>query len=351
MEIETLVGDRWIQRRPTASAALLVALGYERGVQPEVLLHGTGLDVVAIHDQNGEITAGQELRIVSNLLAAVDEPGLGFTAGRRYHFGLHGPWTYAVLSSPTLGSALELATRYVELTYTFFVPHFRIHGNELRVYLDSSDVPEHLHRFLIERDLAMTEAVGRSALNLESLNLEHLPVMSAHLTLPRPTDPRHVDRYVELLGVEPEWEAEANWVSLPGVLMDLPLSLHSEQTARAAEEACAQLLSRRRSRVGFAGEVRQVLAKGGVTTSQTEVAARLNVGLRTLRRRLADEGTSFRALSQETWGLLAEELLATGLTVEQVADRLGYASASSFSRAFKTWTGQRPGVHARTLRG
>lgn len=346
MEIVTLVGDRWTQRRPTASAALLVALGFERGVKPEILLEGTGLDVVAIHDQNGEITIAQELRIVANLRRAVDDLDLGFAAGSRYHLGLHGPWAYAVLSSPTLGSAMELAIRYVELTYTFFVPHFAVDGDELRIYLDSADVPQELHRFLVERDLAMGLAVGRSA-----LELDHLPVTSAHLALPRPQDPRHLARYVEMLGLEPEWDAETNWVSLPAVLMDLPLSLHSEETARAAEEACAQLLSRRRSRVGFAGEVREVLAKGGVTTSQTEVAARLNVGLRTLRRRLAEEGTSFRALSQETWGLLAEELLATGLTVEQVAERLGYASASSFSRAFKTWTGQRPGVHARTLRG
>ncbi|RDI67603.1 hypothetical protein DFR76_103674 [Nocardia pseudobrasiliensis] len=48
------------------------------------------------------------------------------------------------------------------------------------------------------------------------------------------------------------------------------------------------------------------------------------LGVRTLRRRLSDEGTTFRELANETIGMLAEELLIAGLTVEQVADRLGY---------------------------
>jgi AraC-like DNA-binding protein len=45
---------------------------------------------------------------------------------------------------------------------------------------------------------------------------------------------------------------------------------------------------------------------------------------------------------------LAEELLATGrLTVEQVADRVGYAEASSFVHAFRRWNGIAPRRWAR----
>jgi AraC-like DNA-binding protein len=45
---------------------------------------------------------------------------------------------------------------------------------------------------------------------------------------------------------------------------------------------------------------------------------------------------------------LATELLATtSVTVEQVAARLGYADAASFTRAYKRWTGRTPGAVAR----
>ena len=64
---------------------------------------------------------------------------------------------------------------------------------------------------------------------------------------------------------------------------------------------------------------------------------------RTLRRRLADAGTGYQALLDEVRQALAEEMLDTGvLSVEDVAQRLGYAEASSFIHAFKRWRGMTP---------
>ncbi|WP_433670193.1 helix-turn-helix domain-containing protein [Nocardia sp. CA-136227] len=56
----------------------------------------------------------------------------------------------------------------------------------------------------------------------------------------------------------------------------------------------------------------------------------MDSSVRTLRRHFADEGTTFRELSTETVGLLSGEFLVTGMTVEQAAQRLGYASVSAF---------------------
>lgn len=75
----------------------------------------------------------------------------------------------------------------------------------------------------------------------------------------------------------------------------------------------------------------------------TEVAAALHLDPRTLHRRLAAEDTSFRALRNEVNETLATELLTiVGLSVEQVARRLGYADATSFHHAYKRWTGHAP---------
>jgi AraC-like DNA-binding protein len=64
---------------------------------------------------------------------------------------------------------------------------------------------------------------------------------------------------------------------------------------------------------------------------------------RTLHRKLADEQTSFRSLLDEVRGSLAEELLASpGLSVKEIAERLGYAEPSSFIHAFKRWKGVPP---------
>ena len=86
--------------------------------------------------------------------------------------------------------------------------------------------------------------------------------------------------------------------------------------------------------------IAQQLAGG---PSMVAVAAALGVGERSLRRRLATEGTSFQELLDEVREALALQLLETGvLSVEDVALRLGYAEASTFIVAFRRWRGTTP---------
>ena len=79
-----------------------------------------------------------------------------------------------------------------------------------------------------------------------------------------------------------------------------------------------------------------------------DVAAELDVHPRTLRRQLAEEGTSFRALLNETRSTIAVDLLCSvGLTVEEVSKRLGYTDTSTFRHAFKRWYGVSPSAYLR----
>jgi AraC-like DNA-binding protein len=94
--------------------------------------------------------------------------------------------------------------------------------------------------------------------------------------------------------------------------------------------------------------VRQaLLGRPKAPPSLAEMAGMLHLSSpRTLRRRLAEEGVSYRGLLDEVRGQLAQELLADGrLTVEEVAHRLGYAETSSFTHAFWRWTGHGPRAH------
>lgn len=336
--------EQWSVSRPVDSSALLVALAVEHGVSPADVLAGTGLDLSSIHEPGRTITATQELRLVQNLVSLVERPGLGFIAGDRYHFGMHGVWTYALLSSPTVAGAIEIGVRFVDLTFSFFRVWTEPDGGHFHLNLDVTPVPSQVREFLLERDLTVALSIGATMLG------PWLPVETVELSLPEPTDPVHRAMYTERLGVTPTWDAAVSRVTLPSALLALPMPRGSAEAAAESERACAELLAQRRQRSGFAGEVRTALTQGRVTTPQAEVAARLNVSLRTLRRRLAEEGTTYRELVQETFGVLAEELLGSGLTVEQVAERLGYADKSSFHRAFKQWRGVSPGSVGRARR-
>lgn len=74
-----------------------------------------------------------------------------------------------------------------------------------------------------------------------------------------------------------------------------------------------------------------------------QIARQLHMSPRTLRRRLEDEGVSFRALRDRLREERARELLMDPkLVIGEVAHRLGFAEASAFHRAFKRWTGLTP---------
>lgn len=80
-------------------------------------------------------------------------------------------------------------------------------------------------------------------------------------------------------------------------------------------------------------------------------AEALHMSDATLQRRLALEGTSFQALKDELRRDLAIVRLTTStVSMEALAEELGFAGSSAFQRAFKTWTGSPPGAYRRAER-
>jgi AraC-like DNA-binding protein len=73
------------------------------------------------------------------------------------------------------------------------------------------------------------------------------------------------------------------------------------------------------------------------------VAKRFCLDPRTLRRRLADEGTSFMQLREEACrGLACQLLEGTRMPANEIAAQIGYSNPSAFTRAFRRWTGIGP---------
>ena len=79
------------------------------------------------------------------------------------------------------------------------------------------------------------------------------------------------------------------------------------------------------------------------TPSEEEIARQVFVSSRTLQRKLADENTNFRTLLLEVRRKLAERYIADKtMPLVEISYMLGFSETSSFSRAFKQWTGTTP---------
>ncbi len=87
-------------------------------------------------------------------------------------------------------------------------------------------------------------------------------------------------------------------------------------------------------------QVRHILLQDAA--DQQQAASRLGMSVATMRRRLKEEGASFREIRQESLKVLALTLLDAGLQTYDVAEKLGFSDLRSFSRAFKGWHGTTP---------
>lgn len=313
---------------------LLLALADASGVDPTTCLAGTGLDAAELRRPDAEVSPRQELAVIANLVDAVDDPtGLGATAGMRYQLTTYGMFGFALLSSPTLRSAIDVGLRFLDLTFVFsrIRPVATSGGVELR--FDAPDVPERLRRFVIERDAAAVCAIHR--------DLTGAPAPAVRIGFAEPID---TGPYREAFGMVPDFGAHDTVVVMPDDQLDEPLPRADLHAAALAQAQCREILRSRSARSGLAGQVLDLLSVDPAHPPTADDAARaLAMSPRTMRHQLASEGASYRDLLQEMRHRLAEEMLLSGrLTVGETAQRLGYVEVSSFSQAFRRWTGVGP---------
>jgi AraC-like DNA-binding protein len=270
------------------------------------------LSVRDLDVEGREVTADQELRVVRNLLRSGGATTRSAVVlGRRYRIEAFGIAGYALVTSRTLLDAMNFVLRFVDLTFTFSIPHARLEGDQVVIEAYDDMLPTDVRHFLVRRDLAAVEAV------LRELFLGQLPTT---------------------------FDGDLGRITFPASYLEAELPHSSPAGRLLAEELCADLASRRRDTSPLAQQVRILLAQRlAFDPSAAGVATALARGERTLRRQLASDGTSFQRLLDEVRVELADQLLETGtLRVTEVAQRLGYAEAASFIHAHRRWHGTTP---------
>jgi AraC-like DNA-binding protein len=125
--------------------------------------------------------------------------------------------------------------------------------------------------------------------------------------------------------------------------LDLRLATADPITSTALEAKVAVLAGAATGRSPFIDRVRRAAASNlAEHPSLVKIARQLGISARTLRRHLEQEGASLRALVDDVRRERADELLAAGTPVKEIAFVLGFSETSAFSRAYKRWTGRPP---------
>lgn len=327
------------------ASRVLCDVAAERGVVTADLLAGTGIAPAELTDPDAVVTAWDEIVLVRRLLERLpDDLGVGIEVGRRFtltHLGLFG---FAVMSCPTLRELFTIGMRYFALTMLHIDIALFEGAHDCMLELNVDHLPADVRRFFVERDIASILATTTGF--VVPAVLKYADQVSADVAIEEDVL-RPLLELIPFGGVS--FERAHNRLHFPRAMLDEPLPQADPHTLETCIAQCDVLLQRNEQRRGLTAVVRtKLFGDSGRFPTLPEIAAELDMHPRTLRRRLAEEGTSFRALLGEARSALAVDLLCNvGLTVEEVSKRLGYTDPSTFSHAFKRWHGTAPTAYPR----
>jgi AraC-like DNA-binding protein len=253
---------------------------------------------------------------------------------------MYGYLGFAAMSSASLGEALEMFVRFTPTLTTSL--SLGLHVEERAASLI---VREHVDMGRT-RDVALISLmVGMRQIG-KALTGQDLAGDRADIALPEPS---YFQRFKHLMP-HTRFGQPVSQVVFDASYLDLPLAQADRPAMRLAREQCERALDA----LGYDGDLVErtrraiSLPEGAGFRSLDKVAVSLAVSSRTLKRKLAARGISFSSLLDGERREKALLLLASPkVSLEHVAERLGYSTLSHFGRAFHRWTGSTPAAYRR----
>jgi len=312
------------------------------GHKVEQPLAAVGLTMAQLSHPAARIDRRQLSAALQQLAASTGRTDLGFELGMQLSLGVAHELSLLFLSAPSYAAGLVYASRYFALitpSYRFEVEHTST-GYRARV-APARPLPYDVAVLGLE---IIAVAVYRFGLFLGQT--QRIPFV---LDLSWPAPP-HAHRYRELKGVQVRFGAGVGErlrmaLFLPTALAETPLPMANPLATRELEEACERRLRELGRGQSWTEWVSTMLL--GVEErfpTQAELAAMVGIAPRTLARALRAEGREYQALASGLRHARARELLReAGLSLSEIAHRLGYSDAANFSRAFRRLEGVNPG--------
>lgn len=158
------------------------------------------------------------------------------------------------------------------------------------------------------------------------------------------SEPRDLKPYFEYFGCQLNFDQAENQLLIPLLFADETLIGANPELAMMNDQVVTRrlaLLDRNDIVARVQSAILDQLPNGNI--SDDSVAESLHMSVRTMHRKLVDENNNFRNLLVEMRRNLAElYILDNSLTLTEISLLLGFSEPSSFSRAYKNWTGTAP---------
>lgn len=262
------------------------------------------------------------------------DPDLGIAAGGSMSVGDCPVLDYAMSTASTVREAVEVALQHARLCNDALAIELQLDGSRALMRLESA--------VALARIAADFLMVG-----LYTVHVRHWPHAGGELECwfvhPQPND---ISAYKAAMpNALLRFNAPCYGFSFAAATLDRALPSANPKLHAVVHKYADLMLAELPSTQTLAGDIRRMLPAELLRSraDAASVARKLHVSVRTLGRRLEEEGTSFKVLLNDVRRELALNMLVRGdLPIADVARQLDFADVSTFHRAFRRWTGQTP---------
>ncbi|MBK8973101.1 MAG: AraC family transcriptional regulator ligand-binding domain-containing protein [Hahellaceae bacterium] len=309
------------------------------GIEPVQWLAGTGLSPQDLRGTDLRVSLRQFDCLYRNVFRLSHQPAAGYRLGLALNLSRWGVVAGALVCAKTLGHALTVASQYRTLLRSRFTLVPEAQGAWIRLRISRRPGMD----FPVSEAFALEMLVGTLQRQISDLIAQPFAFSRIEMTYPPPAYARFLSEVSRS-----HWHFSANEAALliPAQLMAqrLPLAnpVAQRQIVMIAQRELEQV--QRIQKEDIVWRVAQCLADAeGDLPEMAEVAARLHVSERTLRRQLAEQGESFRHLLRVHQIDRARTALANpGMTLADVVRLAGFRDEGRFRACFRELTGLSP---------
>jgi AraC-like DNA-binding protein len=305
------------------------------GLDPAELFKEAGIDPGIRLDVNARVSAAQYDYLVWTEKQKSHDDAFAFHLVEHLHPSYLGVLGYAWMTSASLRRAFQRMSRYGRLLADDVIIRLDDQGETLHVLLESESAD--IRDPDLREQLRFANAVKLCRMNCG----DSFKPVRIHFRQSEPSQPA---AFYSFFRCELQFDSEASVLVLDSEVADRPLPGFNAQLANLLEQQIVDYLAKL-DKQDIVGRTKSVifeqLPSGHVTIEG--IATELNLSVRTLRRKLKEKGTSFKEILTLTRRELGERYIHdNSLSLTEIAFLLGFSDSSSFSRAYRTWTGQSP---------
>lgn len=304
------------------------------GIDPQPLFRQNGVNASAPFDPNTRISYQKADRIMAIAARKSGDPFFGLREAEYFLPAHIGPLGFAWLASSNLRVALERLQRYIKVINENAKVSLVDDKKLLVITIEISESSENaFHRD--SSNLALATRMCRFICG------EQWSPQRVSLAHPKPPDTTY---FYSLFRCPVEFNTSVNSLWVDSRQADEPLTGANQQLAQLNDHVVVRYLASQ-SRADVISQVKVTILEnlGEGNVSEASVADKLHMSARSLNRKLKAANTSYKALLFDIRNELANQYMNDAtLTLTEISYLLGFSEVSSFSRAYRKWTGQSP---------